>query len=318
MNKEKTVTVNGRAFDAVTGLPIKSTPKSTPKSPAPAKSVHASTQRSKTLNRKITKKPTAAAANVPKVARNRRLSMDIARSSSVSRFNRPKPQAAPTSSDSKAKATEEAPKRHPLAAKAVKTMKQRRQAKPATQSQLAGNASEKTLSSASSNKTPKANKAKSLKLSRRNVWIFAILAGILLIAVAGFLSYTKIPSVSVGIAAWQAGIDASYPTYRIDGYEFKGPASHKNNEVIITFTSSVHSSSFTLTQAKSLWDSSALELSIQEAYQNNYSKTTGNGLTIFTYDNGKKASWVSEQILYTVSGESLPVGDHIRRLAISL
>lgn len=323
MNKEKTVTINGRVFDTVTGLPAKkASPRTTPKTPASAKTVHTSTQRSKTLNRKVTKRPTTATANMPQVASKRRLSMDIARSSSVSRFNKPTPKVTRGNEDPKPKETEEKPKRHPLASKAVKTMKQRRQEKKAPASKPASvikeEALEKSLAKMPAAKKPKANKDKSLKMSRRNVWILSIFAGVLLIAVAGFLSYTKIPSVSVGLAAWQAGIDAGYPTYRIDGYDFKGPATHKNGEVIITFTSSVHGSSFTLTQSKSLWDSSALELSIQESYQNNYSKTTGNGLTIFTYDNGKKASWVSEQILYTVNGESLPVGDHIRRLAISL
>jgi hypothetical protein len=254
--------------------------------------------------------------------------MDISRSRNISRFGsaRPKTVAARTTTqnDKTTKAVESKPNTHPLAKKATKTIKQRKQAsqtqptKPAAA--IKQEAITKALSKTPETKKPKAKKSKTTKLSlsRRNIWIFSIFAGVLLIVVAGFISYTKIPSVSVGIAAWQAGIDASYPTYRIDGYDFKGPATHKNNEVLITFQSPVHDSSFTLTQAKSLWDSSALELSIQENYQNNYSKTTGNGLTIFTYDNGKKASWVSEQVLYTISGESLPVGDHIRRLAISL
>lgn len=332
MNKEKIVTINGRSFDAVTGLPVKSTPKAAPKpsvakKPATAKSVHTSTQRSKTLNRKITKKPTTATtANPAQAAQKRRLSMDISRSRSISRFGstRPKTVAARTTTPNEktTKVVEDKPKSHPLAKKATKTIKQRRQTNQAQIQKPAATIKQEAITKALNTtpeiKKPTAKKAKGNKLSRRNVWIFSILAGILLIAVAGFISYTKIPSVSVSIAAWQAGIDASYPTYRIDGYEFQGPATHKDNEVIIKFQSPVHDSSFTLTQAKSLWDSSALELSIQENYQNNYSKTTGNGLTIFTYDNGKKASWVSEQILYTISGDSLPVGDHIRRLAISL
>jgi hypothetical protein len=38
VNKEKTVIVNGREFDAITGLPVKKSSRATAKKPAPAKS----------------------------------------------------------------------------------------------------------------------------------------------------------------------------------------------------------------------------------------------------------------------------------------
>lgn len=79
MNKQATVTINGRRYDAISGLPIdapsqahttrqslrakksSSTPQNTSKQPHqlhPATSVHKKTQRSNTLNRKFIKKPT--------------------------------------------------------------------------------------------------------------------------------------------------------------------------------------------------------------------------------------------------------------------
>ncbi|HWT40432.1 MAG TPA: hypothetical protein VN081_04165, partial [Dongiaceae bacterium] len=113
MASQKTITINGREYDAVTGMPIikssqdapKSTPKVTPTAPKPASKpaaphpahpagdIHSTVRRSQTLARRAAKKPAA-----PQKVLNQRptgRSMDIARSSKVTHFA-PHPAAKPT------------------------------------------------------------------------------------------------------------------------------------------------------------------------------------------------------------------------------
>ena len=94
MQAKKTVTINGRLYDAVTGLPVKESAapadKKKPTIPvrqrtqqAAAAAVHKKQQRSQTLQRRIVKKPEtqkkAASSSAGK-------HMDIARSPKISRF----------------------------------------------------------------------------------------------------------------------------------------------------------------------------------------------------------------------------------------
>ena len=127
MAPHKTVTINGRAYDAVTGLPVepisvtnpdKTSIKKTP-APAPAKKpapkvnrgtatsemVHSSMQRSQTLIRRATKKPAVPNKPITKRSSPGR-HMDIAKSTSVARFAaHPKVEAPAPAATTAAKTT---------------------------------------------------------------------------------------------------------------------------------------------------------------------------------------------------------------------
>ncbi|MGH7218632.1 MAG: hypothetical protein ACREGE_04285 [Candidatus Microsaccharimonas sp.] len=153
MAPHKTVSINGRQYDSVTGLPIKpvevlnpdKTPVKKPKpAPAPAKKpaprvtrgtttseVIAGPQRSQTLNRRVAKKPAAPQKVVTKRATPGR-HMDIARSANVAKFAKnpevkaPAPKPAVAAAASKP-VTKPAPK--PLAKPAQKASKPAKPAK---------------------------------------------------------------------------------------------------------------------------------------------------------------------------------------------
>ena len=83
MNKNNIVTINGQQYDALTGLPVSGSSVAPAKKPTPANSIHSSLQRSKTLIRRVTKKPSPISNHRPK---NPGRTMDIAKSSKISRF----------------------------------------------------------------------------------------------------------------------------------------------------------------------------------------------------------------------------------------
>jgi hypothetical protein len=95
MEKTNIVMINGRGYDASTGLPVVKTTskKSTVHKTVPATGIHSAPQKSQTLHRRATKKPVATRMMEPVRAVHR--SMDIARSRSISKFA-PHPITTPT------------------------------------------------------------------------------------------------------------------------------------------------------------------------------------------------------------------------------
>ncbi|MES2630999.1 MAG: DUF4367 domain-containing protein [Patescibacteria group bacterium] len=343
MPNNKTITINGRVYDAVTGLPINkaaydvsrpSTPKKVEKKtevkekPAPkpvverapatvANEVHGQTQRSHTLARRSVKKPTKAVKR-PTTGRH----MDMARSSKITKFA-PHPVVKPAEVKAIVKAQaaaakpDKAPQVHPIAAKAVtraavaKPVAQ----KPATTKEVKDAAIAKALA------TPKAKPVK--KSKKQNKWVRRIsIVGIIALALGLILYgvYHFVPSVSVGIASAQAGVKATYPEYVPDGYALSHPVTYEEGEVTLIFKSNSNDNSYSITQESSTWDSSAvLDRVVRPVSGEDYSTTKERGLTVYAYNNGKSAAWVNGGVLYVISSNDAPLsGEQIRHIATSL
>jgi hypothetical protein len=321
MQANKTVEINGRLYDAVTGLPIDKSAKSTEKTVSPAtvkkraaevaaQSVHAQPQRSQTLHRRAAKKVNPAVIKRPKPGQH----MDITRSSKVAKFA-PHPVAAPTTPAKKTPATPDiAPKAHPLAARA-----HARIAKPiisaAAPAKTAKQIKDDAISKAIATPTAKAEKRKrGFHWSRRFTIITAIFA---VLIIGAYLTYVNIPSISVGFAASQAGIDATYPQYKPDGYHLSQPVTYSDGTVTLKFKSNSDDSQYSIVQTRSSWDSSAVLTNIvKKAAGDNYITTQESGLTIYSYDNN--ATWVNGGILYSIESNAPLSGDQIRHIATSL
>lgn len=164
------------------------------------------------------------------------------------------------------------------------------------------------------NETPKEPPINN-KPRRKPIKLIIILA-LLVIILAGSLTYLFLPNLSIKIASLQAGIKASYPEYQPDDYRLKGPVRHEDKAVIIEFKIKSGTDSFIIKQIKSDFDSSAVKAKIEKDFGNKIITTSEKGLTIFTYDN--KAMWVNGGILYTISGDALLSTDQIRRIATSM
>jgi len=321
MQSNETVTINGRLYDAVTGLPLKkSSDKTTKKEDKPvapsvvkkhaaeiaASAVHTQPQRSKTLLRRATKKPGPAVIKRPQPGR----SMDIARSSKVARFA-----AHPVAVVKKeVKATPDlAHKPHPVAARAHAKI-----AKPAASATVAKTSKQikdEAISKAIATPTAKAPKKKrGFRWSRRFTIITAIFA---VLIIGAYLTWVNIPAISVGFAASQAGINATYPQYKPDGYRLKQPVTYSDGTVTLKFTSNSDTSEYSVIQTRSSWDSSAVLTNIvKKAAGDNYITTQESGLTIYSYDDN--ATWVNGGILYTIESNAPISGEQIRHIATSL
>lgn len=143
-----------------------------------------------------------------------------------------------------------------------------------------------------------------------------ITAIISLLVIAGYIVYLYLPSFSVRIASMQAGIKATYPEYRPEGYKINGPVTHKNNEVTINFHATNGSAKFSINQSKSSLDSSAVKLMAEKASKGQINTTSERGLTIFSY--GNNAMWVNGGILFSITGDAPLSSDQVRRIATSL
>lgn len=328
MQANKTVNINGRLYDAVTGLPVSgsSAPKAAPatKPAEPAKTtagrpttaahaVHATPQRSKTLNRRATKKP-----GVPKRPQPGK-HMDIARSTGVTRFASHPVTTAPAKPATPAKPDAPA-KTHPIAKRAA----QRVTRKPAVVSAPARKPTPKQVKDAAIAKalaTPAPTKEKSKKTKKRSFqWTrrFTIITALFVVLIgAGAVTYFNLPNLSVALAASQSGVDAKYPEYVPDGYSLSQPVTYQDGEVSLKFTSNTGNGDYTIVQENSSWDPSAvLENVVRKEAGDNYVLTQESGLKIYTYDGD--AAWVSDEILYTIDSEAPLSNDQIRRIVTSL
>ena len=149
------------------------------------------------------------------------------------------------------------------------------------------------------------------------ITIFCIIVGIIFLIAIGWIIYINMPTLSVNVASAQAGINATYPEYRPDGYNINGPVSYSDGQVTITFRANTGNSQFVINQSKSSWDSSAVKNQVtNDAKGEPITTTEERGLTIYTYSGN--AAWVNGGILYTIKGNAKLSGDQIRQIATSL
>lgn len=311
MQANKTVSINGRRYDAVTGLPVSDKPTASAEGksdakPAPkrtntvsAGSVHSTQQRSQTLNRRTIKKP--APPKRPQPGRH----MDITPSAHFKHFA-----SHPVAPAKRPSTPDIAPKNHPAASRAEARIALRANAVTATSKQV----KEAAISAALAKPAPKEPKERRWRWSRRSTIITACFAVLIF---GAFLTYMNIPSLSVGFAAAQAGINASYPEYKPDGYTLQQPVTYSDGQVTLVFGSTSGAGEYTIVQSRSSWDSSAvLDNVVKEAAGDNYVTTQERGLTIYSYEG--HAVWVNGGILYTITTTAPLSGEQIRHIATSL
>lgn len=328
---KSTVTIAGREYDAHTGLPVAPsapeqktetkpavTPATVHSSAATAShAIHSTPQKSRTLHRRATKKPEAtkaAPAHQPhekvEKRKTRRMS-DVAthkhvqkHASATNSVAQTKPAEQPDTPAASHPAVHKAhAKRHAALAPHTKTAKSSQAIKK--------EAIEKAMNAPSHHHTPKKK-----NFFKRHPRIFSVASvSIALFALAAFLTYANFPHLQVKIAAAQAGIAASYPGVKPDGYHFNGPAEVSEGSVTLNFDSNTSDQSYSITQAASSWDSDAVRLMVEEASNDQFITTEDRGLTIYTYDG--HAAWVNKEILYTIEGDAGFSSDYIARIASS-
>ena len=273
-------------------------------------------QKSKALYQRAIKNPAIHSVSLArKVGHN----MDIARSKSIAHFTHHRPKVTSDNNRSAApnKRMDIAPVRHPLAVKVdgIRTAAAKpvltTQQKPKTSKDIKEEAITAALQS-SSTRPPKKNSF--LKRHFRFINIVSISLAIFIII--GCITYLNMPAISVRVANYQAGINATFPKYYPDGYAVNGPVTYSNGEVVINFKANAGNTKFSINQSKSTWDSSAVKNKVEKDSKGEFITVQEKGLTIYTYDGN--AAWVNGNILYTITGDAPLSGDQIRRMATSL
>lgn len=318
MEKDKTVTINGRAYDAATGMPVAKKPvrKTVERvSSAAAEGVHKNVQRSQTLNRQIAKKKTTTR---PKAGRT----MDIARSAQVTRFKpepaKPTPAPAPKKAATPAK-PDRKPTPHPMAARALtrSTAPKPKAAVAAPVTKSLKQIKDEEIEKALATDTPKPKEKKTGFWHRHARKVIVGAVAVIILVVGGYFTLINLPVLSVWVASSQAGIKATYPTYQPDGYSLSQPVSFSDGEVVLNFVSNSGGGGYIIKETRSSWDSTAvLENVVKATAGEDYIVTNDSGLTIYSF-NGD-AAWVNGGILYTIDSSAPLSNDQIRNIATSL
>lgn len=350
----RTIVINGKVYDAITGLPVAAPSKpaaprsaqrisvtsttkadvakktmaahTTPtqaktRSTTHAKTAHRITQKSKTLRRDILNKPAAGHA-AP--ARRKPQPGHIAKSEAITKFA-PHPQPLKMSTSPVGQVKKPVSKTpHIVTQKHAAT--QSRVAAPTPKEQLPSRAFKEQLIAQrlaavdTATKKPAKRPRKSLFAKRRQQprAVNVLAASIAVMVFGGYLTYLNMPGLSVRVAASRADVAASFPEYHPDGYRFNGPVTHAPGQVTINFAANGGTASYTLTEQKSSWDSQAVYDNIVavNAPDNRYTTNSHQGLTIYTY-NGE-AAWVNKGILYTVTGDAPLSNEQLIKIAASL
>lgn len=341
---EKTVQINGTIYDKATGLPIRRTESAPAVMRSNATSVHRTLQKSTTLNRRYVQRrssastapqaasqavaasaPAPVAAKVesrPKTAATPGAqAVEVKRSPIIQKYAKhpvsPKPAAK--------KAERPAPAViHPMvqqvhAARAAQKPAVKKVRKPSDL--IKAEAIQAALDSAAATKKQRPARRPKQPAKRQSFFgrgLSLASGGAALLLIAGYFTYINMPSLSVRVAAVQAGVQADYPGYRPSGYSLAGPVSFSDGVVAMNFDSNGTDQQFTLTQTRSGWDSTA----VYENYvaprigDGNYTTTTSGGLTIYSW-NGN-AAWINNGVLFTIDGDAPLTPDQIQRLAASM
>lgn len=345
MRGQNTIVINGKVYDALTGLPAgapdpvspaKAAPAVKPTAPAVTKPqtgtimsdvarktstpiVHRRVQRSTTLRRDALKKPHAHQTPIHQ-ARPTRQPGAVERSPHISKFAvHPQPlrhDAPAAKPKTVASAVAVAPSAVVKAAHHKAAPK-----KPVRQSLSSKELKEKMiaqrLAEVKEVKGDAQHKAPRRSLFGRQPRVASILtACFALVILGGYLTYLNMPGLSVRVAATQAGVNASFPEYRPAGYSLDGPIAFSPGEVAIRFKANGGNQGFTLNQQKSTWDSQAVLDNYVMKHSESYVASSEQGLTIYTF--GPNAAWVNGGILYTIEGDAPLSNDQILSMAASL
>lgn len=150
------------------------------------------------------------------------------------------------------------------------------------------------------------------KTSSKILNVTAGLAAFLVLA--GFVAYLNMSAIEVRVASVRAGFSAQLPSYAPTGYERVGGIKAQQGVVAATYRSG--SSSYTLQQQTSDWDSQTLYDNVIAMADEKSETLSGQGRTVYVY--GNKAAWVDGGVLYSMQTAGDISKDEILSIATSM
>ncbi|MEO5499619.1 MAG: hypothetical protein ABIR46_03910, partial [Candidatus Saccharimonadales bacterium] len=341
MRGKQTLVINGKVYDAITGLPsaapdVASRPVAPPVSTqtiqSPHKTVtkpivtrsahhaansHVVARKSQTLHRAFLKKPATEA--VIGTSRRKPAAGHTQKSPLIQRFAaHPQPlqtaQVKPVIATVGRMNSDISPAKHVVKPAAIVTKVQSLVARPVAvaipvQPNLnTRSVKEQLITKRMATANVDSHKDTSKKahgglLSRKPRLASMVSASFAVIVLGGYFTYLNMPGLSVRVAAAQADVAASFPDYHPDGYRFNGPVAFAPGQVAIDFVANGGNTTYTVTEQKSSWDSQAVyDNVVAKTAEDSYVTNSQQGLTIYTFKG--EAAWVNKGILYTISGDA--------------
>ncbi len=289
--------------------PIAEQPKTEPAQPLPthqlqhaAQSVHSHPQKSETLYRKALKKPEIPQSEVGFVPRSPLISHY---GTNVTHHPQLTPKIAPHEEPIKPAQS------HPSVTKALEHRAEA--AKP----QLSGQQlKEKLIKERLAEVDDTAKTPKEKWYARKPRMATILTTSLALLLLGGYVTYMNLPMISMKVAASRAGVNATMPSYRPDGYGLDGPITYSPGQVNINYKSTTNDTTFKLSQAPSNWDSQAVLDNYVAKQTETYLTFQERGIKVYTFEN--KAAWVNGGLFYTVEGTANLSSDQVLRLATSM
>ena len=161
----------------------------------------------------------------------------------------------------------------------------------------------------------KAEKSAAKLASKRHFTRTSLVTAALAVAVlGGYMAYTNMPSLSIRVAASQAGIDSQSP-YTPNGYSIDGPVAYSPGQMTISYKSNSGSPGYSITEQNTSLDSKEAFDSLSGS---NSDYTTNDLDGIVVYYHNDNATWVKGGVLYTLNGNSLLSDDQIANIVKSV
>lgn len=141
-------------------------------------------------------------------------------------------------------------------------------------------------------------------------------ASLLLIGGLATIAYASLPYMSVQLASSRSEVSASLPDYKPSGFQLSGNVEYSPDHVALQYHSISDSRSFRINKQKTDWNSDSLRTSFVEE-KGLYQTIPSNEKTIYIY-NESNATWIDNDVWYTIEGASSLSSDQLLRLANSL
>jgi hypothetical protein len=148
---------------------------------------------------------------------------------------------------------------------------------------------------------------------------WAFMAGLALAFIGVlFVTWQKVPQLSVKMAGMRAHLSPSVPTYRPEGYAMSGPAKAVMGAVTVKYTHSKDpAKTYEITQAQSNLTSQMLALNIvPKGASVQTSQIAGN--TVYIYGSSNDAAWVNNGVLYTIKDKASLRSDQLIKIVQGL
>jgi len=304
---DKTITINGKLYDAVTGLPVDEPPVTKSDQSTPVESTKSGRKITVTSMKKIlvqeAKKPAKTKPQPEAPKRTRVIPHKPIKSRTLNRAAVRKPAAKVKL----VKPTTPAPKGLTL-----ESLMPRIATKPSPIVLTGAKRDKKTTPPLTVKKPTPSETA----IKKKRIKIILISIAVLLVLIGGGVaSYLFLPPVSFWVASTRANVRASLPTWAPDGFRVDGVVESSPGQVTINYRSS-GDASFSLTQQNSNWDSNGVLENKVKPVSRDYQTLTQQGLTIYRFSG--TAIWVNGGVLHTISDSNNLINEEILKIIASM